>query len=94
MVEKPGGAPRSPLSRLRWALWAMVIVVAISLAIVWALGARQVTSVGQALEPYGTPFQLTNQNGEPVTEMDLRGSASAVFFGFTHCPRRLPHDIV
>ncbi|KAA0972750.1 SCO family protein [Aureimonas fodinaquatilis] len=68
----------------------MVVVVAVALAIVWALGARQVTTVGQALEPYGTPFQLTDQNGETISETDLRGGAAAVFFGFTHCPEVCP----
>ena len=38
----------------------------------------------------GGPFQLTAQDGRSVTEKDLRGGPSLVFFGFTHCPDVCP----
>jgi protein SCO1/2 len=38
----------------------------------------------------GGPFVLTAQDGRTVTEKDLRGSPSLVFFGFTHCPDVCP----
>lgn len=38
----------------------------------------------------GGPFRLTDQNGLTVTEADLKGKASLVFFGFTHCPDVCP----
>ncbi len=41
-------------------------------------------------EPFGAPFALTDQTGQPITEAALRGHPSAVFFGFTHCPEVCP----
>lgn len=41
-------------------------------------------------EPFGGPFALTDQTGQPVTEAAFRGHPSAVFFGFTHCPEVCP----
>jgi protein SCO1 len=38
----------------------------------------------------GGPFQLIDQNGRTVTEQDLKGRPSLVFFGFTHCPDVCP----
>lgn len=41
-------------------------------------------------EPYGAPFALVDQRGEPITEAAFRAQPSAVFFGFTHCPEICP----
>lgn len=41
-------------------------------------------------EPFGAPFTLTDQRGEPITEQAFRGQPTAVFFGFTHCPEVCP----
>lgn len=41
-------------------------------------------------EPFGAPFTLTDQRGEPITEQAFRGQPAAVFFGFTHCPEVCP----
>jgi protein SCO1/2 len=38
----------------------------------------------------GGPFRLTDQDGRTMTEQDLMGRASLVFFGFTHCPDVCP----
>lgn len=44
----------------------------------------------EAAEPFGTPFALVTQNGEPITEAAFRGRPTALFFGFTHCPDVCP----
>ncbi|MBB6013380.1 protein SCO1/2 [Aquamicrobium lusatiense] len=41
-------------------------------------------------EPFGAPFALTDQKGEPITEAAFRGQPTALFFGFTHCPEVCP----
>lgn len=38
----------------------------------------------------GGPFTMTDQNGNTVTEQDLLGHPSLVFFGFTFCPDVCP----
>jgi protein SCO1 len=38
----------------------------------------------------GGPFRLTDQDGRVVTQEDLKGRPSLVFFGFTHCPDVCP----
>ena len=38
----------------------------------------------------GGPFRLTDHNGKPVTDADMKGRPFLVFFGFTHCPDVCP----
>lgn len=38
----------------------------------------------------GGPFELTSQEGKPITEKDMRGRPFLVFFGFTNCPDVCP----
>jgi protein SCO1 len=38
----------------------------------------------------GGPFSLTDQDGRAVTERDLLGRPTAIFFGFTFCPEVCP----
>jgi len=38
----------------------------------------------------GGPFQLVDQDGKRVTDQDLKGRPSLVFFGYTHCPDVCP----
>jgi protein SCO1/2 len=38
----------------------------------------------------GGPFKLTDQNGQPITDADLKGKPFLVFFGYTHCPDVCP----
>jgi protein SCO1/2 len=41
----------------------------------------------------GGPFQLTDQTGQAVTEKNLLGRPTLVFFGFTHCPDVCPTEL-
>ena len=48
----------------------------------WLLGGpRSVTA-----SAIGGPFQLVDQAGQPVTDKNLKGKPTIIFFGFTHCP--------
>ncbi len=38
----------------------------------------------------GGPFALTDQDGKPITDQDLKGEPLLVFFGYTHCPDICP----
>lgn len=38
----------------------------------------------------GDPFNLIDHNGKPITDAELNGNPSAVFFGFAHCPEVCP----
>ena len=44
----------------------------------------------EASSEIGGPFALTDTDGRPVTDRDLLGRPSAVFFGFTYCPEVCP----
>src|SRR5271154_4612766 len=41
----------------------------------------------------GGPFQLTDQSGQTVTEKNLQGRPTLIFFGFTHCPDVCPTEL-
>jgi protein SCO1/2 len=41
----------------------------------------------------GGPFQLTDQNGQTVTEKNLIGRPTIIFFGYTHCPDVCPTSL-
>jgi len=45
---------------------------------------------GPATAAIGGPFKLTDQNGNPITDADLKGRPFLVFFGYTHCPDVCP----
>jgi protein SCO1/2 len=41
----------------------------------------------------GGPFQLTDQNGQTVTDKDMAGRPTIIFFGYTHCPDVCPTSL-
>ena len=56
----------------------------------WALGGLKNVAAPAAI---GGPFQLTDQAGRTVTEKDLQGRPTLIFFGFTHCPDVCPTSL-
>ena len=57
------------------------------LVMLWAMGGVRGVTAPAAI---GGPFQLTDQSGATVTEKNLQGKPSIIFFGFTHCPDVCP----
>jgi protein SCO1/2 len=57
------------------------------LVLLWAMGGVRGVTAPAAI---GGPFQLTDQSGAVVTEKNLQGKPSIIFFGFTHCPDVCP----
>ena len=58
--------------------------------VVLILAGRLSSPVAQQIAAIGGPFKLVNQNGQVVTDQDLKGHPFLVFFGFTHCPDVCP----
>ena len=76
------------MKTIRIVLWAAVIVMAGALG--WLT--YNVTQSGDKIAeaPFGVPFQLVDQNAQPISEQAFRGRPTALFFGFTHCPEVCP----
>jgi protein SCO1/2 len=60
------------------------------LIVFWAMGG--VSKVAQPAA-IGGPFQLTDQNGKAVTDKNLKGKPTLIFFGYTHCPDVCPTSL-
>ena len=60
------------------------------LVLFWAMG-----GVSKLAQPalIGGPFQLSDQNGKAVTDKDLKGKPTLIFFGYTHCPDVCPTSL-
>ena len=70
-------------------LWVLVAVAGLGAGALY-LRANAPQTVGAAL---GGPFQMVDHNGEIVTDADLEGSPTLLFFGFTHCPEICPTTV-
>ena len=53
----------------------------------WAVGGLRNVAAPAAI---GGPFQLIDQAGQTVTDANLKGRPTVIFFGFTHCPDVCP----
>ena len=75
----------------------LVIVGAFSASLVvglllmlWAFGGLRNVAAPAAI---GGPFQLTDTRGQTVTDKNLLGRPTLIFFGFTHCPDVCPTSL-
>ena len=76
------------MKTIRLVLWILVAAMAVGLG--WLTYEWQRMEGDLASKPYGVPFELVDQTGQPITEAAFRGRPTAVFFGFTHCPEICP----
>jgi protein SCO1/2 len=60
------------------------------LLMVWLMGGLKNVAAPAAI---GGPFQLTDQVGQTVTDQNLKGRPTLIFFGFTHCPDVCPTSL-
>ncbi len=74
----------------------LVVSAAFAAGLVVCLGAitliagTDISSKALAPVQIGGPFHLVDQNGNAVTDQDMKGKPFLVFFGFTHCPDVCP----
>lgn len=68
------------------AAFAASLAVGLALTL-WLFGGPRGIVAPSAI---GGPFQLTDQNGQTVTEKSMLGKPTLIFFGFTHCPEVCP----
>ena len=64
----------------------VLVAAAIMLAYPSLVGSRTQTGSVQI----GGPFQLTDGDGHSVTDANLRGKWTLIYFGYTHCPDACP----
>jgi protein SCO1/2 len=84
----PGGSPRFVLVA---AVLAALVILGAGVFLALTLRDNPRGAAGTVLaSAIGGPFRLTNQNGKTVTDADLKGKWSLVYFGYTHCPDACP----
>jgi protein SCO1/2 len=76
---------------VRIVLFVLAAIMAGLFIWLWQTAKQQETALSD--EPFGAPFALTRQDGQPITEQAFRGKPTALFFGFTHCPEICPTTV-
>jgi protein SCO1/2 len=76
-------------ARLLLVLGSFVAGLALFSAAVFIVTGRTPSPIAMP-SAVGGPFQLIDQNAQPIGDKDLKGRPFLVFFGFTHCPDVCP----
>jgi protein SCO1/2 len=76
-------------NRLGFVIASLVGILVVAAATAWLTLPPPAPPV-----PIGGAFELTDQDGRRVTEKDLLGRPSAIFFGFTSCPDLCPTTLL
>jgi protein SCO1/2 len=69
---------------------AFLAGLVVCFGVVLIVTGRMSAPVAQQIAAIGGPFRLTDQNGQTISDQDLKGHPFLVFFGFTHCPDVCP----
>src|SRR5260370_6249370 len=80
---------RTPRPLVIFAAFAGSLVVGLVLML-WAMGGLRTVTAAAAI---GGPFQLTDEDGQVVTDRNLKGKPTPIFFGFPHCPDICPTSL-
>lgn len=81
--------PRTTRPLVIFTAFAASLAVGLFLTL-WLVGGLRSVAAPAAI---GGPFQLTDQSGQMVTDKDLKGKPTLIFFGFTHCPDVCPTSL-
>ena len=75
----------------RIALWSLIVLGLILIGILGRnLFRDEENEPVTAAVSIGEPFVLVTEDGDPITDEDLLGHPSLMFFGFTYCPDVCP----
>ncbi len=86
------------LRTIRMAAWFLVVVLVVFTGAIWATRALkpepEIVPISSALSQFGGTFSIADMNGKRMTERDLVGRPSLMFFGFTFCPDVCPTTLM
>jgi len=91
MATEPATPQTAGGSRLIIGLFAAA-VAALAASAIYLVSAGSLAGGSPAASAVaiGGPFRLTDQDGKPLGNDDLKGMPFAIFFGFTRCPEICP----
>ena len=79
--------------RSRLAIVGIAALAAVLIGVVAYMMMRPVRPDGSAAQ-IGGPVTLVDASGRAVTERDLQGKPSVIYFGFTYCPEACPTTLM
>ena len=80
-------------ARILVTVGAFLCGLVLCFGIILFVSGRVSAPVAQQVAAIGGPFKLIDQNGQAITDQDLKGRPFLVFFGFTRCPDICPSTL-